>query len=82
MTVCLIIFGATSVDGDMSCCDGVVDAFGVDLALLDRVGFGVSVDAVRTAVEGRCLIGFDVGVVDDDNVGWDFSKKNILYLNL
>lgn len=59
-----MIFGATSVDGDMSGCDGVVDAFGVFLALLERVAFGVSVDGVRVvAVEGRLLIGFDVGVV-------------------
>jgi hypothetical protein len=50
----------------MSCCDGVVDAFGVDFALLALAGFAVSIDGVRTAVEGRCLIGFDVGVVDVD----------------
>lgn len=78
----LIIAGGTSVDGDMSCCDGVVEAFGVAFALFDRVGFGVTSFVGVFTVIGR-FGGFEFDVVTEDAIvvvevlkDGDFSKSN------
>lgn len=60
VTVCWIIFGATSLAGDII--DGVVDDFGVAFALLVVFVFGVDSDAVEgvdLAALGVRFIGFD-----------------------